>query len=228
MSERTVFLPVDQAYDRWSSTYDSYDNPMVFAANEVVTRLAPLSTGRDVFEFGCGTGRNLLLFKRAGAAGVAGCDLSEGMLARASERDADLRLLRHDMAQPLPIEGSGADLVLFCLSLEHIGDLAQPLRDARRLLRPSGIVVIVEIHPYLSLLNIAAHFREGETVVQMPTFPHSFSEYITAAVESGLEVAECREWRPCDFSGPLPPKLLKRGPDTPLLVEFRLRPKVMR
>lgn len=228
MSERTVFLPVGDAYDRWSSTYDTYDNPMVFAASAVVERMAPSVVGKDVFEFGCGTGRNLSLFKRLGAASVAGCDLSEGMLARARERDVDLRLLRHDMAQPLPLEESCADLVLFCLSLEHLGDLSRPLRDARQLVRPSGTVVIIEIHPYLSLLNIAAHFREGETVVQMPTFPHGFSEYITAAVASGLDVAECREWRPCDFSGPVPPKLLKRGPDTPLLVEFWLRPKAMR
>jgi hypothetical protein len=30
------------------------------------------------------------------------------------------------------------------------------------------------------------------------------------------------EWRPRDFCGPLPAKVLKRGSDFPLLVEFSL------
>lgn len=223
MSETPIFLPVAEAYDRWSAFYDRYDNPMAFGAAQAVERLAAQAAGHDVVEFGCGTGRNLLLLKRRGAAGLVGCDISAGMLAQAQARDPALTLLRQDMTQPLPLADGSADLVLFSLTLEHVADLAQPLREARRLIRPEGRIAVIEIHPFMALANVAAHFRDGEAIVEMPTFPHDFSDYLNAAAALGLRVAECKEWRPRDFKGPAPDKVFKRGPDFPLLVEFSLR-----
>jgi malonyl-CoA O-methyltransferase len=138
MSERTVFLPIADAYDRWAALYDGYDNPMVFAAAQVIQAGFADVVGKDVVELGCGTGRNLAALKALGARTLVGCDLSDGMLAKARERDPAFRLLRHDMAQPVPMPDASADLVLFCLTLEHVADLAHPLAEARRLLRPDG------------------------------------------------------------------------------------------
>lgn len=223
MSETTVFLPIAEAYDRWSSFYDSYDNPMVFGASQVVQRLAERVAGQDVVEFGCGTGRNLLRLKQHGAANLVGCDLSAGMLDQARACDPALVLLQQDMTRPLPLADGSADLVLFSLTLEHVDDLAHPLREARRLLRAAGRIAVIEIHPFLSLGSVAAHFHDGGAIVEMPTFPHRFSDYLNATAEIGLHIAKCREWRPRDFHGPIPNKVLKRGPDFPLLVEFSLR-----
>ncbi len=132
-------------------------------------------------------------------------------------------LFQQDMLQPLPLADGSADLVLFSLAVEHVGDLISPLREARRLLRPDGTVALIEIHPFLAIENVAAHFRDGAMEVHMPTFPHRFCDYINAIAAAGLRITECREWRPRDFQGPLPEKVLKRGPDAPLLVEFSLR-----
>jgi malonyl-CoA O-methyltransferase len=217
-----IHLAVVEAYDRWSSFYDCYDNPMVFGASRIVQRLAENVAGQDVIELGCGTGRNLERLKRKGAAKVIGCDISAGMLEQARARDAELTLLQQDMTQPLPLADGSADLILFSLALEHVGDLTSPLREAGRLLRPAGKIAVIEIHPFLSLGNVAAHFHDGGTVVQMPTFPHPFSDYINATTKSGLIIAECREWLPRDFQAPVPEKVLKRGPECPLLVEFSL------
>jgi len=224
MIETHLFLPVADAYDRWSGFYDHYDNPMVFGAERVVQHLAASVAGLTVVECGCGTGRNLAALKQAGAARLVGCDLSPGMLAEARAREPEVEWLRHDLNRPLPLPAASADLVLFSLTLEHVADLAPPLNEARRLLRPGGRVVVIEIHPFLSLSQVAAHFRDQDTVVTMPTFAHRFADYLNAAADSGLQITRCREWRPCDFPGPLPPKLLKRGPEMPLLVEFHLQP----
>jgi malonyl-CoA O-methyltransferase len=223
MPETTVFLPLVDAYDRWSAFYDRYDNPMVFGARQIVRGIAERVAGQAVVEFGCGTGRNLELMKQSGARSVAGCDLSAGMLAQARKRDPALVLFHQDMVQPLPLADGSADLALFSLALEHVAILTPPLREAKRLLSNDGTIVLIEIHPFLVLSNVAAHFRDEETVVTMPTFPHSFSDYLNAAEASGLHISECREWRPRDFDGPVPEKVLKRGPDVPLIAEFVLR-----
>lgn len=224
-SEATVFLPIVEAYDRWSGSYDSCDNPLVFGASRIVEQLAEHVTGLDIIEFGCGTGRNLARLKHKGAAKLVGCDVSPGMLEQARARDPALTLLRQDMTQMLPLADGSADLILFSLALEHVSDLRAPLREARRLLRPAGRIAVIEIHPVLSLANVSAHFRDGGTVVRMPTFPHRFCDYINATAKVGLTITACRELLPRDFQGPTPEKIFKRGPDFPLLVEFSLSPR---
>jgi len=222
-SDPMLFLSVAAAYDRWSAFYDSYDNPLLFAADQVVEALAGQIAGLDLVEFGCGTGRHLARLGPRGAASLTGCDLSPGMLAQARSRVPAARLLLQDMMQPLPLADGSADLVLFCLALEHVGDLHPPLREARRLLRPGGRVALIEIHPVLSFGAVGAHFRDQETVVRMPTFAHGFADYVAALLAAGLTLTACREWRPRDLAGPLPSKVLKRGPDGPLLLELELR-----
>jgi len=225
MHETSIFLPISEAYDKWSQTYDTYDNPMVCGASRAVEFLGPAVRNSKVFEFGCGTGRNLLVMKRLGAAEATGCDLSPGMLAEAQRRDPTLRLYQHDMAQPLPLDEGSMDCALFCLSLEHLADLVPPLREARRLLRRMGRIEIIEIHPQVSMSGVAAHFRHCDQVVRMPTFAHSFSDYLNAFAELELRVSACREWRPRDFSDVATDKMLKRGADHPLLVQFTLLAK---
>lgn len=220
---RTIHLSVEAAYDRWAGFYDGYDNPMVFVAGHAVASLAPMVAGKDVFEFGCGTGRNLTMLKGIGAAGLAGCDLSAGMLEQARRRDSAFRLIRHDMTSPFAQSDGSADLALFCLSLEHVGDLAAPLGEARRILRPGGRIAIVEIHPFLAISGVAAHFEADGSEVHMPTFAHRFSDYLNTFATLGLAVEHCREWCPRDLAVPVPAKVLKRGMDTPLAVQFILR-----
>jgi malonyl-CoA O-methyltransferase len=175
-----------------------------------------------VFEFGCGTGRNLAALAAAGANPVRGCDLSEGMLSIARSKVPRADLFRHDFAQPLPDGLGEVDVALFSLTLEHADGLEHPLREARRILAPGGTVWIFEIHPFLSLSGVAAHFHDEGQEVRMPTYPHQFSNYLQAIASAGLRVVECREWRARDLDVPVPVKAVKRGPDFPMLVEFRL------
>jgi malonyl-CoA O-methyltransferase len=222
MADRLIHLPVRDAYDRWSAFYDEYENPMVFLASCVIAGCLSEARGMDVFEFGCGTGRNLAAMKEAGARSVAGCDLSEGMLSVARGRDAAFELMRCDMTESVPQGDGSADFVLFSLTLEHVADLVKPLREAGRVLRNEGRVEIVEIHPYLSFDGLAAHFHEGGDEVRMPTYPHQFGDYVRAFNEAGLRLAGCREWRPSDVGTPPPLARMKRGSDFPMAVEFTL------
>lgn len=222
MNDEHIFLSITEAYDRWASFYDACDNPMVFGASQVVERLSNDARGKVIAEFGCGTGRNLAQLKQAGAERLIGCDLSSGMLEQARARDPEFTLFQQDMGRPLPLADGIADWVLFSLVLEHVSDLASSLREARRLLHENGKIAVIEIHPFLSLSNVSAHFREGDNIVRMATFPHRFSDYINASANVGLAINECREWLPRDFQGAAPEKVFKRGLDVPLLVEFTL------
>jgi malonyl-CoA O-methyltransferase len=223
MNGKPPLVPVRQAYDRWSAVYDVYDNPMVSAATEIVAGIASMAEGRHVLELGCGTGRNLVALSAAGAASLTGCDLSAGMLAAARAKAPMLSLVSADVAATLPFADGVADLVLFCLVLEHLAALAPPLREAQRLLRPGGQAVIVEIHPDLAAQGVGAHFRDREEVVHMPTFAHRMEDFAQAAAEAGLAITRSRTWRPCDFAVPHP-KMRKRDQKGPFALEMVLEP----
>jgi hypothetical protein len=56
-------------------------------------------------------------------------------------------------------------------------------------------------------------------MVERPVFAHGAAEYLNAFVAAGLQVTFCREWRPRDLETSLSPKMLKRGPDLPLIFQ---------
>lgn len=223
MDKAQLFLPVVEAYDRWSQFYDSYDNPMVFMAAEIVNQSLAGVSGLSVFEFGCGTGRNLAALHSFGAKEVAGCDVSEGMLKVARTRVPRANLYSHDMRNRIPVPDGSYDLALFCLTLEHISDIRCPLREAMRVTRANGRICVIEIHPYYSLTGVAAHFEQDGTDVRMPTYAHQFENYLNSFADLGLNVASCREWKPNDIGNPVPLQKLRRGAAMPLTLEFSLQ-----
>ena len=80
---------------------------------------------RRILDLGTGDGRLLALLRadRPDSVGV-GLDVSEPMLKAAQERFADqsgIKLVRHDLAEPLPDLGS-FDAVVSCFAIHHVPD----------------------------------------------------------------------------------------------------------
>ncbi len=213
-------LNTDSAYDKWSETYDTYDNPMIAMCEEAFQSSCPSVEGLDVVEFGCGTGRNLLHFIKGGAKSLVGLDFSDGMLQKAREQQLrDTRLIQHDISQQAPLDDESADLVTFMLVLEHIEELALPLAEAARILRPGGQLFIAEIHPYLTLKGAAAHFEADGVKYTMPTFSHDISHFINGLGQVGLSVSKMAELRPTDEAAQKSGKVKKHG-DVPYLLSL--------
>jgi malonyl-CoA O-methyltransferase len=129
------------------------------------------------------------------------------------------------MSAPIPLPDQSVDFIAFSLTLEHVADLVPPLREARRLLRTDGAIKVIEIHPFVSLQGISAHFKtaDGEEVT-MPAFAHPFQDWLAAFGQADLRVAGLKEWQARDFGTDAPAKILRRGPDWPWVVDWTLSP----
>ena len=102
-----------------------------------------------VLDIGAGTGANLPHFPwRAGRQlDVVLLDPSAGMLERARRKAAQLALNVHSVNRPaeqLPFAAQSFDTVVFTLALCTIGDPVAALREARRVLRQSGRLLVFE------------------------------------------------------------------------------------
>lgn len=97
----------------------------------------------DVLEVGCGTG--LLWPHVTVPLRLTLTDLSPGMVAEATERVAardNIILVRAEAADigTLPFDDASFDLVIANHMLYHVPDLAQAVRELRRVLRPGGVL----------------------------------------------------------------------------------------
>ena len=141
---------VRDAYRRMAKLYDGQarvaDRLLFGHAREWV---AAHATG-DVLEIGVGTGLNLPHYGKS--IRLVGIDLSGDMLAVARKRVATLALddrvnLRQADAQHLDLADSTFDTVVSTCTFCTIPDPAAAAREAFRLLRPGGRLVLVEHGP---------------------------------------------------------------------------------
>jgi ubiquinone/menaquinone biosynthesis C-methylase UbiE len=95
----------------------------------------------SVLDIGCGTGRNLPLY-RPGVR-VVGIDVSADALARARRRRPDVPLVRGD-AHALPFRAQSFDTVVSALVFCSVPDAARGLGEVRRVLRPHGTLRMLE------------------------------------------------------------------------------------
>ena len=104
---------------------------------------APIS-GRDILDIGCGTGVLARSLAKLGAV-VTGIDPSSEALVRARET-APAATFHEAPAQALPFASETFDGAVFLNALHHVPEpaMADALREALRVTRPGGAVVIVE------------------------------------------------------------------------------------
>ncbi|MBI5132496.1 MAG: class I SAM-dependent methyltransferase [Rhodopseudomonas palustris] len=109
----------------------------LFAAE--IDRLG-LSRQAAILDVGTGTGANLRLLGRLGYTNVAGIDPSPDAIRFCAEKG--LGNVTQGSACAIPFPDATFDLVMATDVIEHIDDDALALREAARVLRPSGILLL--------------------------------------------------------------------------------------
>ena len=155
---KTEQSPAARVYDRVAGIYDWYTSPMeAMGGREARARLFARARGR-VLELGIGTGASLGCYP----AGVdlAGVDISARMLERARRRAAALGVpvtLQVADIEHLPFADASFDTVTASCVFCSVPDPVQGLREARRVTKPGGHVLLYEhVRPSNRLLGKAA------------------------------------------------------------------------
>lgn len=122
------------------SAYQSQSKLHVLLGAALIERMV----GRDVLDFGCGTGGEALELVRLGARRVVGVDIQESLLAQARDRAAAEGLA--DRTEFVKEFSGKADVIVCVDAFEHFDDPAHILRLMRGML-PAGGEVIVSFGP---------------------------------------------------------------------------------
>jgi len=200
---------------RWARLYDPVVWVMALGQTRklrtIPLQLAKLQPGERVLDVGCGTGGLTLAAARiVGPAGeVVGIDAAPEMIdvaarkaARARRRPINVEF-SVEAVEALSFPDGTFDVVLSSLMMHHLpGDLkAQALAEIRRVLRPGGRLVVVDMQPSNTATGgklsggplLWVHRRSGrqEGTILAPSSAGSGLSYLAAlAQEAGLTAVE--------------------------------------
>jgi ArsR family transcriptional regulator len=128
---------------------------------------------------------------------VIGVDSSAAMLKAARKRVADLENvdLRRGDLESTPIDSGTCDAALLVLVLSYLSDMSVALREANRILKPGGRLVIIDLLPH-----DRDDFRRQMNQRHAGFAPESLKSTLTAAGFDNVRIQ------------PLPPEPNAKGP----------------
>ena len=126
-----------------AANYDCMNRLMTLGLDRYWRKRAVRGLQGKVLDVACGTGDMVLLLAERGAA-VTGVDISEEMLAIASLKVKGERLMVAD-AEHLPFEDNSFDAVTCAFGVRNFVHLEKGLNEMLRVLKPGGMMVILEL-----------------------------------------------------------------------------------
>ncbi|MDX1383064.1 MAG: metalloregulator ArsR/SmtB family transcription factor [Thermoanaerobaculia bacterium] len=183
-------------FETAAGEWDAVRESLFGGAFDLLALPAFLDPELEVGDLGCGTGRLSELlspFVRR----VVAVDASAQMLVAARERLAGRGNveIREGELEALPLADASLDLVAIFLALHHVADPGRVLREATRVLRPGGSLVVVDMQ---------AHDRaDYQTEMGHVWLGFSRERFRSLCREAGIDEPAYRE---------LPPALDAKGP----------------
>ncbi|KGB00969.1 methyltransferase domain protein [Enterobacteriaceae bacterium ATCC 29904] len=182
----------DNVEKQFGSQASAYLTSAVHASGRDLVRLGERLASfphAQVLDLGCGAGH--ASFIAAGqVAGVTAYDLSSQMLdvvnAAAKEKGLTNVTTQQGYAESLPFAEGSFDVVISRYSAHHWHDVGQALREVKRVLKPGGIFIIMDVmapgHPVRDIwLQTVEALRDTSHVRN-----YSSGEWLTWMTEAGL------------------------------------------
>jgi ubiquinone/menaquinone biosynthesis C-methylase UbiE len=188
-------MTIKEAYNHWSTTYDSDENLTRDLDQAVCRDILKKKNCEYILEIGCGTGKNTEFLSQIGKHVIA-LDFSEAMLKKAMKKPGlqNVTFAMADITKQWPCKDRFADLIVCNLVLEHIENLSFIFSQAYRALHKNRRLFVCELHPFRQYRGEKARFQRGRTTFEIQAFVHHISDFFKAAEEAGFILDGFREW----------------------------------
>jgi SAM-dependent methyltransferase len=182
-------------YDEVSKIYDDVRKGDLALVRRLI-RALPARSGLRVLDIGCGTGNHTDLFQKLTQLEVYGVDPSEGMLAKARQKNADI-IFKVGQADDIPFDENFFDFVYMTDVIHHIPDIKNMFNEIWRVPRnpdpesgkPGGKgCIVTQSHQQIEARPIARYFP-GTAEVDKARYP-DIPEIVEIAKACGFAQVE--------------------------------------
>jgi SAM-dependent methyltransferase len=199
---------LSSAWDHRADDWAQYQEPQAAPLYRSILDSIPIHGRCRLLDLGCGTG---LFCEMAAQIGVdpTGVDSSAARIAVAKQRRRGPRFVRADMLL-LPFENATFHAVTAINSIPTAATLAPVLREARRLARPGG-AIIVATFGRMSHCDLAAVLNVVSSMAGSPSEAPLYAGdgvLESAATEAGLSPVLVEDVE-CDWAWPEPTAALR-------------------
>ena len=194
--QQPVKLSVTDGYSRWAKFYDTKWNTLI--ATEELHSLPILKglDGKTALDVGAGTGRFSLKLARNGWK-VTALDPNSEMLSIAKRAAGDegltIQFIHSPIEGGLSTPSTSFDLVVCALTLCHVPDLRDAIREFHQALAPGGHLLITDVHPDFIAAGMPTQFVEDEVTYHLPNEPHTRDDYLQTITNAGLSISTVLE-----------------------------------
>jgi len=193
--EKRKYVPVEKQYKKWAKEYDEYANILIFLEEKKVKSFLGKVKGKDILDYGCGTGRNAIPLAKKGA-NVTCIDFTQAMLNEAKKKakkaKVKIDVKRKDITKYKP--DKKFDIIISALVLDHIRNLKKVVNIINKASKIDTEVIITNVHPELLRkdVNPKTGKAQGYLVEGFKTdqYYHPISEYIELFKEKGFYLVQ--------------------------------------
>ena len=149
--DRAKTEQVEAMFDAIAPAYDFMNRAMTFGLDRLwlraLVKAVRNSGAREIVDMATGTGDvALALARRIPGVSVTGLDLSEGMLAKAREKaHGEAVTFRQADCLHTGLPDASTDAVTVAYGVRNYADIAAGYREMARILRPGGMVAVLEL-----------------------------------------------------------------------------------
>ncbi|KFJ92401.1 malonyl-CoA O-methyltransferase [Pseudomonas sp. 1-7] len=177
---------VAASFSRAAESYDAVAELQRNVGTQLLARLPASLQPRRWLDLGCGTGyfTRALAERYAQGEGLA-VDIAEGMLRHARPQGGAAHFIAGD-AEALPLQSDSVELLFSSLALQWCADFPRVLSEARRVLRPGGVLAFSSLCVG-TLQELRDSWQAVDGLVHVNRFRH-FEDYQQLCAASGLQV----------------------------------------
>lgn len=194
---------VNQQFGQVAAAYLTSKAHAQGADLEALATLTCAHPNARVLDLGCGAG-HVSFAVAPNVANVVAYDLSDEMLAvvakEAAQRGLSNLQTRQGVVESLPFEADSFDFVLTRFSAHHWSDLPKALSEMRRVLKPGGTMIVIDvIAPDLPLID--THLQCIELLRDVSHVRnYAYTEWQQQLERAGLRIDGSEKWKlPLNF-----------------------------
>ena len=180
-------------FGEWAPIYDQTVSNRLDLDLLAQLHTVPWPQMHRAVDLGCGTGRIGQWLRQQGVPHIHGADCSLAMARQAATKQAYTALCLADLTH-CPFPSHTYDLGITVLTASHLPDLRALYTEGARLLRPGGVFVLLDYHPFFLLRGVPTHFDRapGESIA-ITNVVHFFSDHVTSGRSVNWTFVEMQE-----------------------------------